>query len=222
MIQRHQPLWACAALLLALVLATCYWQAPGRAMTHDELNGYMQAIERDAVLPGAMRGQFLRQLRAFGEADDGRPFYLVELARERGELATWPGAHVRAAHPRLALAIYEHAAARIALRQGTMPAMMGTMPGPALLDGAGVANWNRLGITRWPDRRALFAMVSHPDYLKALPYKLAALDVVLLPVDERLVLPDLRVLVGATALILLLAFGWWRCHRGAMSTQRRR
>ncbi len=58
-------------------------------------------------------------------------------------------------------------------------------------------------VVRYPDRRAFFELLSDPDYPKVLPYKLAALKVVLLPMHDELVVPDLRWVVGALLLAVL-------------------
>ena len=47
------------------------------------------------------------------------------------------------------------------------------------------------------DRRSFFELLSAPDYLKVLPYKAAALKVVLMPMHDELVVPDLRWQVAA-------------------------
>ena len=64
-----------------------------------------------------------------------------------------------------------------------------------------------------PSFRAFLDLVSDPEYLKVMPYKLAALKVVLVPISGDLVLPDLRwVVVGGCVVVFLLA-GWVRAAR---------
>jgi hypothetical protein len=69
-------------------------------------------------------------------------------------------------------------------------------------------NWDRVVLARWPCRRALFKMFSSPEYLKVVPCKLSALEVVLTPVRGQIVIPDLRFVAGGLFLAIFLLVGW--------------
>jgi len=45
------------------------------------------------------------------------------------------------------------------------------------------------------------------------PYKFIALEIDLVPVSGEMVIPDLRVIVGASLLALFLAVNWFRAAR---------
>lgn len=66
---------------------------------------------------------------------------------------------------------------------------------------------------RYPGRRAFLQLITNPDYLKVMPYKLASLEVVLIPVSGGLVIPDARWITGAACLANLLLVGWIRPAR---------
>ena len=56
-------------------------------------------------------------------------------------------------------------------------------------------------------------MLSDPEYIKVLPYKLAALQVVLVPMHDELVVPDVRWVVGALLLAVLALVAIVRAKR---------
>jgi hypothetical protein len=64
-----------------------------------------------------------------------------------------------------------------------------------------------------PSFRAFLDLVSDPEYLKVMPYKLAALKVALVPVSGGPVLPDLRWVVGDGCVAVFLLAGWVRAAR---------
>lgn len=218
-----KPELALAAMLLALVLLVCHWQAPRHVLTPGEIDAYLQVIETRSGMPDALRKPLEQRLRAWGEADDGRPFYMLNLMREHDHLTPWPGVQITATTPEQANAFYEQSAMKLTVAQGMLPTVAGDVHGKfggsaALFDtsnDASAETWTRVLVMRWPSRRAFFDMLSNPEYLKVMPYKLAAVDVALVPMDGAVVVPDLRLLTGALALIVLLAFGWLRSVRHA-------
>ena len=83
------------------------------------------------------------------------------------------------------------------------------------LDGFGPAidDWNRILVVRYPSRRAFFELLTDPQWLKVAPYKIAALEIVLVPTWGQVVVPDLRWVVGGACLIVFLGAGWLRAAR---------
>jgi len=55
--------------------------------------------------------------------------------------------------------------------------------------------------------------LTDPQWLKFAPYKIAALDLVLVPTSGHVVIPDLRWVMGGICLIVLLGTGWLRAAR---------
>ncbi len=74
-------------------------------------------------------------------------------------------------------------------------------------------NWDRVLVVRYPGRRTFFDLVTNPEYLKVMPYKLASLKVVLTPVSGELVVPDVRWIVAGSCLGIFLLVGWIRAVR---------
>jgi hypothetical protein len=68
-------------------------------------------------------------------------------------------------------------------------------------------------VVRYPNRRAFFDLISDPAYIQVMPYKLAALEVALVPVRAELVVPDLRWVLGMVLLAAFFALGWLRASR---------
>ena len=65
-------------------------------------------------------------------------------------------------------------------------------------------------IARYPNRRAFLELLSDPDYQRAEPYKVMALQLILVPMNGDLVLPDATWIAGAACLIAFLSVAWVR------------
>ncbi|MBK7687133.1 MAG: hypothetical protein IPJ25_14975 [Rhodocyclaceae bacterium] len=220
---RYKPEIVLGTILLALFLAVCYWQAPGHVLTKGEIEAYVQRIDQLAPLPAQQKADFIADLRAWGEADDGKPVYMFNLMRYYPQLQPLPGTEVKATSPAEANSIYEGMTMGIALAGGVqMPVgsnvqgvRKGATPSTNLIGhAADVDNWSRLLVVRYPCRRAFFELVGNPECLtKMMPYKFAALHVDLVPTDGATIMPDSRLLLGFGSLVLFLAFGWLRASR---------
>lgn len=220
---RYKPEIVLGTILLILFLAICYWQAPGHVLTKAEIDTYLQRMDQLAPLPAAQKAEFIDDLRAWGEADDGKPVYMFNLMRYHAQLQPLPGTKVTATTPVEANTLYEQMTMGIALAGGVqMPVGSnvtgvrgGSNPSTNLIGHAKDAdNWSRLLVVRYPCRRAFFDLVGNPEYLtKMMPYKFAALHVDLVPTDGAAIMPDVRLLIGFISLTLFLAFGWVRAAR---------
>ena len=220
---RYKPELLLGTILLALFIAVCYWQAPGHVLTKTEIDTFVARIDRLAPLPATEKAEFIADLRAWGEADDGKPVYMFNLMRYHQTLQPLPGTKVTAATPVEANALYERMTLGIALAGGVqMPVgsnVTGVRSGPnpstnLIGHSKDADNWNRLLVVRYPCRRAFFELVGNPDYLtKMMPYKFAALHVDLVPTDGATIMPDVRLVIGSLSLALFLAFGWIRAAR---------
>ena len=165
----------------------------------------------------------LARFRAWGEADDGQPVYMLNLMRYYDQLKRLPGVDAMQGTPAQANAHYESVVTPIALRLGAIPLVNGEVAGVGGGDGRlhsnlitfdrEVDDWNRVLVMRYPNRRAFFDLISDPKYLDVMPYKLASLKVALVPVNAELVVPDLRWIVGIVLLSAFLVIGWMRAAR---------
>lgn len=219
---RYKPELTLGTFLLALFLAVCYWQAPGHVLSKAEIDGHLQRINQLSEMPAAEKKEFIAHLRAWGEADDGKPVYMVNLMRYHDQLQPWPGVEIKASTPAEANDYYEQVSTGILVPMGVqMPVGSNVQgvrktptPSTNLIGHArGEDNWSRILVVRYPCRRAFFELMSNPEYIKVMPYKFAALDVALVPTDGATVMHDPRLLVGLGGLVVLLGFGWWRACR---------
>jgi hypothetical protein len=209
-----------AAVLAAVYLGVSYWQS-GSQLTASELDGYLKALERQLPKDLEHRAEFLARLRAWGENDDGQPVLMLNLMRFHKTLQPFPGAPERGT-PEEANAHYEKAVTPMLLKRGGYPLVGGDAmrvrgrdhpESNLLVYDPALDNWDRMLVVRYPCRRAFLDLVSDPAYLQVMPYKLAALQVVLVPVSGALVVPDLRWVVGGVGLAVFLLAGWVRAAR---------
>ncbi len=214
-----------ATALLALVAAFWWWQAPGDSgkLTRGEVDAFIRKIEPRLPVEPAEKAEMLARFRAWGEADDGQPVYMLNLMRYYDQLKRLPGVDPMRGTPAQANAHYESVVTPIALRLGAIPLVNGAVAGVGGGDGRlhsnlitfdrEVDDWNRVLVMRYPNRRAFFSLISDPKYLEVMPYKLASLKVALVPVNAELVVPDLRWIVGMGLLAAFLVIGWMRAAR---------
>lgn len=206
-------------ILLILVLLFNHWQAPGSRLTPTEIDERLARIDRLAPLPVAEKRALIEHLRAWARADDGKPVYNLNLMRYYPTLRALPGADIAASGPAEANAIYEATVLPKLLQLGVSVPLGGSTQ--KILGGANPStnlitfqpeldNWSRVLVVRYPSRRAFLDLVSDPEYLKVMPYKLASLLVVLAPFDVELMMPEPRLLFAIACLMIFLAVGWWR------------
>lgn len=209
----RRVLWGISLVLAAAAFVLAGWERPARVLTKADVAGYIAAIDAGTTLPEPEKRDMLARLRAWGEADDGRPVFMLNLMRYRETLRPLPGLRDAGATPRAANAYYESIAFPLLLRRGAYPLFAGIpMGAPAetrrtnviTFDGA-VDDWSRVLVVRYPDRRTFLEYLSDPAFLAVMPYKLAALEVSLVPLGGEITVPDaawiVAFLLGAAALI---------------------
>ena len=170
------------------------WYTPfGGPLSEEEVDAFMSRpnISRPHIGDGA----FERELRQILEADDGRPFVMVNLIHytpdgaelnERYMAYMWPALLQRACHPVFA----------------------GEVIGPAMdvwgIEGA--ERWSGAALMRYRSLRDLIAIVSNPAFSGSHEFKaLAMAKTIAVPVSATLNPGDLRVLVGLVLLVVALA-----------------
>lgn len=209
-----------ALVLVALFAAFSIWQNPGSRLAREDVDAYLRVIEPRLPLTGAEKAETLARLRAWGEADDGRPVQMLNAMRYYDKLQPVPGFEGGHRTPAEANAYYESAVFPILVRVGGYPLAAGNTAGVTGGDGRRHSNlmffdrevddWDRVLTIRYPSRRAFFDLLSNPDYAPLIPYKLASLRVALVPVDGEASVPDARWPVGLALLSIFLAVGWFR------------
>ena len=206
------------ALVLLLVFGAFWtWQTPGwlrGALTPEEIDYHFQLMEQNLAMPADEKAVVLERLRAFALADDGQPVFMLNLMRFFPELRQFEGAHEFAGTPLESNAYYEEAVIPMAFAAGAYPLFGGMTQGQNVIeDAVDLDNWSRVIVMRYPSRRAVLELFADPDYAPFEPYKMMALQVVLVPTQGDLVIPELRWLVGGALLLLFFLVGWLRAAR---------
>jgi hypothetical protein len=199
------------AILLSLFLGFWFWHSPiKRKLTRDEIDRYLAAVAK-LPLPVEDRQEGLTRLRAWAESDDGRPVYMLNLMRYYPELRRFPGTPDFQGTPEQANEFYEKAVISMLFKRAGYPLVAGKAQAKNLINApAAPDNWSRVIVVRYPNRRAFLSFLADPAYAPFEPYKLMAVEIILVPVSGNLVIPDLRWLVGGTLLIVFLAAAWSR------------
>ena len=212
--KRYRVELVLAAVMAAVFALVCHWQAPGRTLSRADVDAYMRRIDAGVELPGNEKADILAHLRAWGEADDGRPVYMLNLMRYYERVRELPGAPAFAGTPREANARYEDRAIPMLVEQGGYPSLAARASARDLFGhDAPLDDWSRVLVVRYPDRRAFFDLVTDPRYGPIAPYKLMAQDIVLVPMAAELAIPDVRIVAGGALVGLFLLIGWWRTAR---------
>lgn len=211
-----------ASVFLVLFSALCLKLAPEAPLSAAEISVYVDRLNKGLRMPEPDRSEFIKRLRAWGEDDDGKPIYLMNLIRYKEKPTAWPGESIKVESVRAAHDVYLKVVIPMVLERGTYPVFGSDMQGMntgrpersnlagfnAVLDG-----WSEININRYRSRRALLDLLSDPRYLDVMPYKFAAMELVSAPVSPRLMLPDPRLLCGTLFLIIFLLTAWIRSIR---------
>jgi hypothetical protein len=220
--KRYRPELSLVIVMLAVFALVCHWQAPGRRLTKADVDDYARRIAAGADIPESEKADIVAHLRSWGEADDGKPVFMLNLMRYYDTARSMPGRPDIAGRPRDLNDHYEAVAIPKLLKLGAYPLFAGEPEGvrPGAQPSTNILgfddpleNWGRVLVVRYPDRRAFFELLSDPDYIKVLPYKLAALKVVLVPMHDELVIPDVRWVAGVLLLAVLALVACVRANR---------
>jgi hypothetical protein len=205
-----------AALFLVILAGVFFWQHPGAAgdrLKPAEIDRYIAAADK-LPMPAEEKADSMKRLRAWAEADDGRPVYMLNLMRFYPQVKSLPGGPAPAMTPKDSNAYYEKKTLPMALKMGVTAPFMGVAQGPDVLsyEPAG-DHWSRALIIRYPNRRAFLSLVADPAYPAIVPYKLASLQLILAPFNAEMIMPDLTLAAATLLLIAFLGLGWWRAER---------
>lgn len=214
--KRYRFELALGLVLLAVFLIFWAWQNPGGLrgkLSPEEIDRYLAAVQKLHV-PADEKAQALSRLRAWMQADDGKPFYNLNLMRYYPNLHRFPGSPDFSGTPEQSNARYERAIAPMLLKLGVYPTFAGKAQGQNLLgSGENLDNWSGILVVRYPSRRAFLDLLSNPAYKAVEPYKIMAVQLVLVPSTGDVVLPDATWLAGVACIIIFLAAGWARAAR---------
>jgi uncharacterized protein (DUF1330 family) len=215
--KQHRFEIALGTVLLVLFVGFWLWQTPGPIqgkLSPDEIARYLSTIEEQLLFPAEAKAKVLGRLRAWAEADDGKPFYMLNVMRYYAQLRPVPGAPAFDGTPEQANAFYERSVLPLLAKHGGYPLVSGMTQGKNLVDAPPAPeDWNRVAVVRYPSRRAFLSFLADPAYGPFEPFKMMAVELMLVPVSGDVVIPDMRFVVGAAFLIFFLAVGWMRAVR---------
>ena len=211
-------------LLAMLYLGLWHWLTPGESakLTPADVDGYLARMAGHLPATPEDEARFLGRLREWGNADDGRPVYMLNVMSYYDRLKPLPLGERVTGTPREANHTYESKIAHLLFGLGGYPLFSGTSvresradraSGALVDDASQVTDTDDVLVVRYPSRRAFLALISDPDYLPWSPYKMASVQLALLPLSARMVLPDPRLLAGALFVAIFLGCGWWRAAR---------
>ncbi len=196
------------------------WQCPGiitGKLTHEEIDHYLSLAEKQLPAPEPLKKDSLARIRVWAEADDGKPFYMLNLMRLHPQISKFPGSVDFKGTPQEANQFYEDSTFPLLLKNAGSAIYGSDVHGKALInigENPALDDWSRMLVVRYPNRRAFLQLVGSPVYAKTAMYKFMALDVLLVPTDGDEVVPDPRAMLGVLLVILFLAIGWVRERRG--------
>ena len=192
-----------------------------KPLTPDEIDHYL-GVAAQLPLPEGEMEPTIERLRAWAEADDGKPFYNLNLIRYFAE--NWPGATEFTGTPEEANAYYEKKVVGLLLKKAGYPAVGGKVLGHLMKTEADMKAqpgqddpWSTAQMVRYRSRRAFLQLLADPSYAPYEPYKFMALEIDLVPVSADRAIPDPRWIVGGGLLALFLGMGWRRATRSAAS-----
>lgn len=198
------------AVLVTLYLAFYAWHSQGGGkLTQAEIDQYVTSIEK-LPLPEEAVQAFITRLRAWAEADDGKPVYMFNLIHFFPKLQPFPGAPDFKGTPEQANAHYEKSLIWQWLSHASYPTFIGVPQARNLINMQPERSWGNMTVVRYPNRRTFLKLISHPAYAPLAAYKFIAVELDLVPVSRGTVVPDLRWLVGGGFVIIFLLVGWLR------------
>jgi hypothetical protein len=149
---------------------------------------------------------------AFMDADDGRPFCMVNLLEYREWADYRPGSALNGSTPtgiiggRDAGWLYTRAVLPELLKRGCYPVFVAGKLANLLSAGAGSDFFEDVVIVRYRSRRDMLAMIASPAFRHAVPHKWASLEKTVAVPCRRLLLIDPGVLVPLVLLAFWLLF----------------
>ena len=202
-----------AAVLVLVCLGFSAWHSPREGkLTQPEIDHYLSIIEK-LPMPQEEIQAITSRLRAWAEADDGKPVYMVNLIHFFPELRKYPGAPEFKGAPQESNAHYEMGITRLWLSHAAYPMLAGSTQYKNLINFQPERAWERAAVARYPNRRTFLELNADPSYAPMEPYKFIALEIDLVPVSSDVVIPDLRWVVGGGFVVIFLLVGWVRAAR---------
>jgi len=200
-------------LIVAAFSASWFWLAPGAPMTPPEISNYLERLESGMVMDDPEKSEFLSRLRHWAEGDDGQPVHMINLIRFRDPMQPVPGYPEFTGTAEEANAYYEQEVTPLLAARGIYPVLASSPQGLDAEDGEltnlmefnpELDRWDRVMLVRYPSRRAFLDLLTDPTYMKLMPFKTEAIDLLLVPLDKHFGLLDPRWIIALVGIALLL------------------
>lgn len=167
------PLWIWLAALALYALFSAWYVGRRRPLAPAEIDAH---LARMAEGPEAPEPDRLAAIRAFLESDDGREFFMVNLARLPDDPVADPVTGELRPAPEM-LRRYTRPFMTKLLRRAGHPAFFGRAAGGAI-ERWGVEpdpGWSFAGVVRYRSRRDLIELATHPGFAGIHAYKRVAM-----------------------------------------------
>ena len=196
------------ATLIILYVAFWAWHSQGGGkLTQVEIDKYIEGIEK-LPLPEKAVQTFIARLRPWAEADDGKPVYMFNLINFFPNLRMFAGAPEFKGTPEQANAHYEKGLTWLWLSHASYPTFIGVPQATNLINMEPERNWGNMTVVRYPNRRTFLKLISDSGYAPLAGYKFIAVELDLVPVSRRMIIPDFRWLLAGGFAIVFLLVGW--------------
>ena len=125
-------------------------------------------------------------------------------------LQSFPGAPEFKGTPEQANAHYEKSLMWLWLTHAAYPTFIGVPQARNLINMQPERTWENMIVVRYPSRRTFLKLISHPTYATVAAYKFIAVELDLVPVSNRTIMPDLRWVVGGAFAVMFPVVVWLR------------
>ena len=167
-----------------------------KLLTGAEVDAYLDELAKnDAEQGSADTDQ--ASFRAFLLADDGKPFYMVNLMQYRKQAHYPDGSHPEVETGREANALYSTAVVKELLKRGSYPVFLSRKLANMYSAGEGTDFFEEVGIVRYRSRRDMLEMATSPSFQSAEPHKWASLEKTVVVPTRKLMLLDPTIIVPA-------------------------
>ncbi|HEY9161523.1 MAG TPA: hypothetical protein VIS94_10600 [Desulfomonilia bacterium] len=143
--------------------------------------------------------------RRFMEADDGKPFYMVNLMKYREKALYHEGEFPDVKTGEDAAKLYNRAVIKELIKRGSYPVFYSRKMANLISDSDGTDFFEHVGIVRYRSRRDLLNMVESPVYEECIKHKWASLEKTVAVPTRRVMMIDPAVTVTLAMVIIWLA-----------------
>lgn len=174
-----------------------------KPLTEAEVNAYLDKMGENDKKQESSGTDQQASFQAFLRADDGKPFYMVNLMQYRDKAVYPDGSHPEVKTGQQANALYSKAVIKELLKRGSYPVFLSRKLANLFTAGKGTDFFEEVGIVRYRSRRDLLEMATSPTFQAAEPHKWASMEKTVVVPTRKLILLDPTIVVPS--LLLLIA-----------------